>query len=271
MDGYERAFLVKCSRCSFVFCRKIPASEELIAHYTNYPGYTQLSPITLKRYRSLLAGFERFRKTGNLIDLGCGNGLFLKCAREAGWKVYGTEFSEECIEFNRMQHITVYRPDQIPPELLRGEFDMVTSFEVIEHLNTPNREAELVRSLLRKDGAFYFTTPNFNSLSRRLLGSRWNVIEYPEHLSYFTPSTAHRLMTGHGFRKRFVTTTAFSVGRFTDSKTEVKNQPALRENDEALRVKLETNAILRLAKNLVNSGLNTFGIGDALKALYIKD
>lgn len=268
---YMHAYLVKCTNCNFVFTQKKPTIDELSNHYANYPRYNQLSLITEKRYNELLDQFEPYRKTNNIIDLGCSNGLFLECAKKRGWNVYGTEFSEDCITYCKNKGITVFKSNQLPSELFELNFDVVTSFEVIEHINTPNEEIQLVKSLLRNGGAFYFTTPNFNSISRYLLKDKWNIVEYPEHLSYFTAKTIDRLLIKHKFKKVYIYTTGISLSRFKQSIGKVEENRTTNNNtDEILRDKLENNGFLYKIKQAVNYILNILKIGDAMKGLYIK-
>jgi SAM-dependent methyltransferase len=268
---FSHAHLVKCRSCDFVFCKRIPTAEELTAHYTNYPRYASLSPITEKRYNELLDNLERFRKNNNLIDLGCSNGLFLDIAKKRGWNVFGTEYAQESIDHCAKKGIKVFKSDKLPAEFFDLSFDVVTSFEVIEHINTPNEEAAFVKKILRPGGAFYVTTPNFNSISRTLLKSKWNIVEYPEHLSYFTPATLNQLMIKHGFKKKFVITTGISFTRFKQSIGETEESRITNVNaDENLRGKIERNPFLSLAKAGMNFFLNTFKMGDAMKALYTK-
>lgn len=271
LHNYHCSHLVKCKSCSFVFSSKIPTETELTGIYTNYPRFYELSPITIKRYNELLDKFEPYKKTGNLLDLGCSNGLFLECAKKRGWNVYGTEFANESIEFCAKNQIKVFKSDQLPQEFFNLQFDVITSFEVIEHLNTPNEELELVNKVLRKGGLFYLTTPNFNALSRHILKEKWNVIDYPEHLSYYTPKTIHFLLNKFGFKKKYILTSGISFARFNQSTGKQNTDNAAPINDEALRDKIERNKFLSLSKSIINSLLNLFKIGDSLKALYIKD
>lgn len=272
LKTFNNAYIVKCKNCNFVFSQKKPTFEELSKHYSNYPRYNQLSPITEKRYNELLDQFEPYRKTNNIIDLGCSNGLFLDCAKKRGWNVYGTEFADECIETCKQKGINIYKSDQLPHEILKQQFDIVTSFEVIEHINTPNEEIELVKSLLRSNGVFYFTTPNFNSISKLLLKEKWNIVEYPEHLSYFTSKTINWLLNKHGFEKVYISTTGISFSRFKQSIGKDDSSRTTNNNtDEILRNKLENNGLLYKMKQLVNFILNFLKIGDAMKGLYIKN
>lgn len=270
LNKYQRAFLVKCTNCGMVFSKKIPIAEELTKIYTNYPRFTNLPPLTVKRYNELLDKMESFRLTNNLLDLGCSNGLFLDCAKQRGWNVFGTEYAQESIDYCANKNIKVFKSDQLPNEFFNLSFDVVTSFEVIEHINNPNEDLTLVNKVIRQGGAFYFTTPNFNSLSRYILKEKWNVIDYPEHLSYYTPSTIHFLLNSNGFKKDYLITTGISFTRFNQSMNAESVSESIPVNDETLRNKIEHNPFLSFLKSTANFTLNLFKAGDSLKGFYIK-
>lgn len=269
LPRYQRAHLVECNDCGLVFCKKIPSVNELSAYYGNYPRFSELSPITVKRYNEILDKFEPFKQTNNLLDMGCSNGLFLECARRRGWNVYGTEFADDCIAQGAKNNIKIFKSDALPPEFFNLKFDVITSFEVIEHINTPNPEIELIKKVLRKGGAYYVTTPNFNALSRLVLKEKWNVIEYPEHLSYYTPRTLTKLMQKHGFTTQFVVTTGISLARYNQSTGQTAANCSEPITDEQLRDKIEHNSLLLFTKKTINFFLNFFKIGDAMKGLYV--
>jgi SAM-dependent methyltransferase len=257
--------------CSLVFTAKIPTVDELNNHYGNYPRYVQLSPITEKRYNEILESFEKYRTTNNLIDLGCSNGLFLECAAKKGWNVFGTEYDPKCIEVGKEKGITIFKSDKLPDELFQMKFDVVTSFEVIEHINNPNEEMEFINRLLRSGGVAYITTPNFNSISRFYLRNNWNVIEYPEHLTYYTARTLNGLLVKHGYEKISMLTTGIAISRMRKSLGKVE-PISLEEksSDEKLRERIERGGPLNWLKKSVNFILNLTKSGDAMKALYRK-
>jgi 2-polyprenyl-3-methyl-5-hydroxy-6-metoxy-1,4-benzoquinol methylase len=276
MSGYEEAFLCKCSKCSFVFSKRIPTLEELIKHYEGYGRNDFLSDITIKRYHELLDEFEKVRKTNRILDIGCGIGYFLEVAKKRGWEVYGTEFTAKAIEICEEKGIKMHQGALNPENYPTDFFDIITSFEVIEHINTPQIEIKNIHKILRKEGYFYVTTPNFNSLLRYHLKGKYNVIGWPEHLSYYTPKTINFLLTNNGFKKKWIKTTGFSLTRLSTSKQEeipYTNQAFIAENtkDEQLRRSFEENPILGFVKKSANTTLSVIGKGDALKALYIKN
>ncbi len=80
-------------------------------------------------------------------------------------------------------------------------FDVITSFEVIEHINNPSEELNTFNRLLRKKGLVYVTTPNFNSLLRYRFKAAYDVICYPEHLSYYTKSTIKNYFKNQDFKE----------------------------------------------------------------------
>jgi 2-polyprenyl-3-methyl-5-hydroxy-6-metoxy-1,4-benzoquinol methylase len=269
LPRYNRANLVKCNECGFVFCKKIPTLKELSTYYGNYPRFSELSPITIKRYNEILDMFEPFKQTNNLLDMGCSKGLFLECAKQRGWNVYGTELADECIEYGAKNNIKIFKSDALSKEFFALKFDIITSFEVIEHINNPNSEIELIKKVLRKGGAYYVTTPNFNALSRHLLKEKWNIIEYPEHLSYYTPRTLTKLMNQHGFKAKFVDTTGISLAKYNLISTNASIPASEPITNEQLRDKIEHNPLLLIAKKTINFFLNLFKLGDAMKALYV--
>ena len=268
--GYEKAYLCKCKSCNLVFSKEIPNIDVLTNYYTNY-GNSYLSPITIKRYHEILDKFESYRKTNKLLDIGCGVGSFLVEAKKRGWEVYGTEFSkvsaEFCIKKGIQCNIGILDEKNYLPEM----FDVITSFEVIEHINNPQSELKKIHEILRKDGIFYITTPNFNSLIRFKLKSKYNVICYPEHLTYYTRKTLGNALKISGFKKLKIETTGISLTRFKTS-TGNSNQLVVSKtsDDEIIRVKIENTWFLTFVKRIINKTLTIFGVGDCLKVWYSK-
>ncbi len=268
LSGYHKAGLMHCIECGFVFCKKIPSDKELETHYNSYPRTNNISSITVKRYHQLLDSFEKYRQTNNILDVGCGDGHFLEIAKQRGWNVYGTEFTDKAIELCIEKDINVKKGALNVLNYKENSFDVITSFEVIEHINNPIEEINLFNVLLRKNGLLYITTPNFNSLSRYILKQNWNIIEYPEHLSYYSKKTIRKLLVKNGLRKIKIETTGFSFSRFQtsifDSTTNSKS------TDSIIREKSENKWHYKLAKEVINFMLITFNKGDTIKASFIK-
>jgi 2-polyprenyl-3-methyl-5-hydroxy-6-metoxy-1,4-benzoquinol methylase len=122
---------------------------------------------------------------GSLLDVGAGNGYFVRVAgKEFGMHAAGIEISDMAVRFAR---------DNLGVELIlgdvathQGEYDVVTSFNVIEHLENPQRHlADLLR-VLKPGGSLVITTPNPRCIQRLAVGlEKWKMICPPHHLNLF--------------------------------------------------------------------------------------
>ncbi len=265
--------MVHCISCGLVFMEKIPTPEELDAHYSLYSygdaGY--LSPITIKSYQLLLDEFEPYRKTNRILDVGCGRGWFLSEAKKRGWEVYGTEYSKTAVGLCEQAGIEMQLGELNPAAFKHHDFDVITSFEVMEHINTPQKELQAFHQLLRSGGLFYCTTPNFNSVLRYYLKKDYNVIGYPEHLIYFTKSTLNRIVCRQGFKNVKFLSTGISITRFKLSKkTSTEKLIAEESADEVLRRDIDRKWYLKLVKSAINTLLTWTNTGMTLKGYYEK-
>jgi 2-polyprenyl-3-methyl-5-hydroxy-6-metoxy-1,4-benzoquinol methylase len=270
---YERHQMVKCRNCGFVFMERIPTAELLNRYYSTYAygDESYLSPLTIKSYHVLLDEFEKYRKTNKILDAGCGRGWFLIEARKRGWEVYGTEYSSKAIELCEAEGIKM-RQGELSPEMFDfSDFDVITSFEVMEHLNNPNKELQAITNLLRKGGLFYCTTPNFDSAIRYYLKADYNIIGYPEHLSYYTRSTLNRAAKNHGLKPVKFLSTGISITRFkTSNKTSTEQIISEESSDEKLRQNIDKKKYLGHLKNFANGLLTLTNSGMTLKGYYEK-
>jgi 2-polyprenyl-3-methyl-5-hydroxy-6-metoxy-1,4-benzoquinol methylase len=272
-DRYSHAYLVKCARCGFIFCDRLPTEMELQDHYRgyNYDKQSQVSPITVKRYHELLDEFEKYRKNNLLLDVGCGAGFFLQEAMKRGWNAHGTEFSDAAIEVCSQKGIPVVQGVLDHSKFDNAGFDVIFSSEVIEHINNPSEELPNIYRLLREGGLYYVTTPNFNGLLRYYLKEKYNIIVYPEHLSYYTPRTLHFLFSRNGLKKKHLFTSGISMARLRASLAKcVERVDSAGATDEDLRIKIEQSWYMKWVKGILNFLFRLTGTGATIKAYYVK-
>ena len=268
---HARDHLVRCSRCSLVFTGIEPTPEELTEYYRSYPAHGDLSPVTMKRFNELLDHFEQYRKTGRMIDVGCGAGHFLQLAAGRGWTVFGTEFGVNTVAACRAKGIDIIEGPLDPNNYEAGSFDVVCSFEVVEHLTHPVQEWERMASLLRPGGLLYATTPNYGCVSHFMTKGEWSVVSYPEHLNYFTPRTLKALAKSQGLRKKWLVTTGVTPQRLFSSRSSTKaERQHVSESQEHLRTRIEGNRGLQWVKSSINGALNFFKVGDSMKGGFEK-
>jgi SAM-dependent methyltransferase len=143
-----------------------------------------------------------------LLDVGCGDGLFLDVARARGFSGDGIEFSPEGA---RRAAARLGRPVAVgnlaASNLLMGPYDVVTLWHVLEHLEHPMAMLEAARRRLRPGGLLAVAVPNLSNLpmraAYRLARGRPLPLYEPgarePHLSHFSPATLRLILKRGGF------------------------------------------------------------------------
>jgi 2-polyprenyl-3-methyl-5-hydroxy-6-metoxy-1,4-benzoquinol methylase len=188
------------------------------------------------------------------------------------WQKKGAgKFTDEAVEICRNKGIQMQKGVLNPGNYVAGSFDIIASFEVLEHINNPREEIEKFHHLLRPGGLVYLTTPNFNAFNRYYLKEKYNVITYPEHLSYYTPKTLKAVFRHAGFKTWRFKSTGLSITRIKTSQKKSNQQYiSATSDDEKIRQKIEEKRVLQWAKKLVNWILTVTGKGDTLKGYFVK-
>jgi len=274
--NFEKLFLVQCKECGFIFDKRIPTNQELDEHYKVY-SYTSLKPLSIatkKSYNKILDEFEKYRINSNILDISCGQGDFLIEAQKRNWNVYGTEFSKSAVDICISRGINMYQGDLTKNIFKDITFDIVTSFEVIEHINTPQNFISISKDKLRQNGLLYCTTPNFDALLRFIEKNKFKIIHYPEHISFFTKKSILILGNRYNLKTIKVFTSGLDIGRFINffknTKDVQNNIKAIKTNNENIRELSGNNNFVGLIKNIINFCLNIFNKGDTLKIYWIK-
>ncbi len=170
-----------------------PAARE--RGYTDYRAAAELYRKSFRRrWRSLAPHLSRPEpeRQPRALDVGCAAGYFLDVLLEEGWQVRGVEPSQAIAAEARLRHgeaIHVGTLDSLPPGQL---FDLVTFWDVLEHLPDPVAALKSARTRLAPGGRLVVETQNIASPSARLLGRRWQHFKHDEHLVHFNPQTLHR-------------------------------------------------------------------------------
>jgi 2-polyprenyl-3-methyl-5-hydroxy-6-metoxy-1,4-benzoquinol methylase len=212
--GYD---LVRCAGCRLVFVINPPSASEIAALYAveagyhealhdpRHPGYARMTGIARQHLRMLRRSVPV--PTGHrLLDIGCSSGLFLAEARAAGFEVQGAELSAASADFARSHFgLAVHAGDWRDAGYVDASFDVITLFDVIEHLPDPLGELRAIRRLLKPGGLLLQSTPDIDGLYPRLsyLLARpldyWQHPEPPHHLYQFSRETLTAMARQAGF------------------------------------------------------------------------
>ncbi len=142
-------------------------------------------------------------RPGHLLDVGCGNGAFLKMAQTAGWSVQGIDFDPIAVAEARRQGLTV---DLGGIEQLAAQaqtYDWITWSHVLEHVHEPQQLLQSLHCLLRPGGTLWLQTPNLESIGHRAYGPHWVGVDAPRHLTLLTLPALRSALEKAGFRTKF--------------------------------------------------------------------
>ena len=157
-----------------------------------------------RRHRNLLLQQKR---CGSILDVGCSSGGFLNTLKNDGWDLYGIEMEPATAEKARATtgaHVFVGDVAHAPfPD---EHFDVITCFDILEHVYDPWQLLTRARAWLKPGGILYTVLPNIESWESRLLGSYWYGLELPRHLFHFSPASLRHIMTTLAFREARLTT-----------------------------------------------------------------
>lgn len=144
------------------------------------------------RYRFGMA--PSFIKKGKILDVGCGDGLFLYSLRKLGWQTLGVEINKAASQKARERGLDVLNCDLLEADLDNDFFDVVRMWSVLEHLHNPAQTLAEIYRILKPGGTLIVQVPNFNSLASRLFKENWSGLDVPRHLYQFSSHTLKRII-----------------------------------------------------------------------------
>ena len=201
--------IVKCLSCGLVYMNPMPDEARLPEFYGR--EYFQrseacyldksLKKIIERAFSGRLNLIQKYKKTGRVLDVGCGDGSFLKYLKREGYDVVGVDISESAVAAARNELGASLCVQSALPEagFASKSFDVICFFEVLEHLYRPVDVLIEARRILKDDGILVISVPNFNSFERILLGRLWNGIDAPRHLYHFDRDTLNKIVMRSGF------------------------------------------------------------------------
>jgi 2-polyprenyl-3-methyl-5-hydroxy-6-metoxy-1,4-benzoquinol methylase len=204
---FEESAYHQC-RCGLVYLSPRLSEECMLRLYQQasyfagdqglgYETYEADAAVYRLTFEQRLHELTRFKSGGRLLDIGCGTGLFLDVASEAGWEAFGLDASSYAASTRsdaaaRQIHTGTLETASYEP----GSFDAVTMFDFFEHVYRPADFARRLAQILSPEGVVVVATPNYDSWMRRLLGRRTVSFKIPEHVAYYTAETLATAVAG---------------------------------------------------------------------------
>ena len=136
-----------------------------------------------------------------LLDAGANFGHFLKIAQRV-YNVLGFDISPMAVAWSQ-KHLGV--PNRVGSIYALDEdfspaFDLITCWDVIEHLQEPEEALRELHKALKPEGYLFLSTPDAGSVVARLLGRRWHYLDPTQHLTLFNRSNLARLLKSTGYK-----------------------------------------------------------------------
>ena len=187
--------IVRCTTCGLAQTQGVDDAT------VQYPPFDQRDTVVVRALRAITEQLLRERRAlvvrrkpgGRLLDFGCGNGAFARTMARAGYDVVGIE------PFSLGRAVTEpgLRLWNAPLRECRDElgvFDVITLWQVLEHVRNPAMLLDSLLEHLRPDGVMIVSVPNFASWQSHFFGPSWFHLDPPRHLSHFDRASLASLL-----------------------------------------------------------------------------
>lgn len=203
--------IYKCLHCSLQFTQHAPAQDSISKYYqsADYVSHTDtkeglinklyhlVRTFTLGNKRKMISRFTG-RKTGKILDIGCGTGAFLNEMKQHGWQTEGLEPDNTAIEkANSLYGIFAKSPDELF-KLDASSYNAVTMWHVLEHVHQLQEYIAQLKKIIKDDGVIFIAVPNYTSFDASHYKENWAAYDVPRHLYHFSPESMKVLIEKHG-------------------------------------------------------------------------
>ena len=195
--------IVECHECGYVYANPTWEPHELIAAYETVEDETYVEEREGREltFRKHLDDVEALIGQGNgrkLLDVGAYIGVFLEVAQQSGWDATGVEPSEWAVREGRKRGLNLVEGTLDSAAIKSQTFDLITMWDVIEHVTDPKAELTKAFNLLNPGGTIVVHTMDIDSLAARILRGRWPWL-MAMHVHFFSQRTLQKMMQDVGF------------------------------------------------------------------------
>lgn len=208
---------VRCKNCKNVYLNPRPLENEISKIYpSDYYSYDYkkisfisrtLKKILDKRRISQIIKNSSKNFNGNYLDIGCGDGRYLKLIKSYGFEsesIFGTEISHETVENLNSKgfNVSLTSPETLE-HLPNNKFSIITMFSVLEHVSNPYKVLKRCYELLEKDGVLVFEVPNIDSTNAWIFQDNfWGGYHTPRHWNLFNKDTVMLAASEIGYKMK---------------------------------------------------------------------
>lgn len=215
--------IIKCLNCNLVSIYPIPTRNFIKEYYNNplYPKSAYFRNMTVNFYGSpevklFLKGLNLIEKfyheKGKILDVGCSSGVFLNMAKSRGWETVGIDISKDFVNYAKKNFELDVRLGYLEDfSFEENSLDVITLWDLVEHLTEPNKLLIEVYRILKPGGIILILTPDQDSLIKKITDlsykisfGKWktpvSVVYDIHHLYYFSIRNITKLLNKIGFK-----------------------------------------------------------------------
>jgi 2-polyprenyl-3-methyl-5-hydroxy-6-metoxy-1,4-benzoquinol methylase len=200
--GYGRHHtVVQCRHCGLLYTNPRFDGEEILDSYVAVedPLYLQERDGRVLTFERHLRPLEQIKAPpGKLLDVGAYTGVFVEIAAQHGWEACGVEPSHWAVGQARERGLHMLEGTLASSGVATESIDVVTMWDVIEHVADPFGEMQQAHRLLKTGGLLVVHTMDIDSLFARVMGSRWPWL-MEMHIYYFSRRTLKQMLEKAGY------------------------------------------------------------------------
>lgn len=193
--------IVKCKKCNLMRTLRTNRSQldnKLYSSQDYNLWYLSQKEKFSKRFKKFLDQYQN--KRGKVLDIGCSYGFFLEEAKAKGWDTYGIEIASVTAKESKKRGLNILNCNLKKAKFQKNFFDLITLWDVLEHLKNPLKVLRECKRILKKDGVLFIQSPNMNSFMSKFQREYWEWLMPNEHLWHFSPKTLRKILKEAGFK-----------------------------------------------------------------------
>ncbi len=247
--------VMKCFECGVGYMEKFPVDTGDVYSDVAYLPIAQSDYLDHVDYRQQRFAQERLdiiwqymkkpAEQVRLLDVGCGTGWFLDSAKKSGFQTAGQEFGKDLAAFTAKRLGICVWSEPLTKIPVNEKFDVITLFDVIEHVPNPREVIQSIADHLNPGGISLLFTPNLDAFAFAKLKERSSLIMPVEHLFYFTIPSLKRLVDEAGLTVLKAETKGMDIPDiFSHYRDDLKNQAVadfLREHCSQLQAMIDAS------------------------------
>ena len=198
----------KCESCGLIFCNPYPSKQQ-IYHYYNSEMKKFENDFFIESFENRLNIFyprikiiKKYRKSGKILDIGSSIGVFLEALKrvEHNFQLTCCDIDKDsCNKLrNRYPKVDVINSDFVDIKKI-PYYDIITMWDTVEHIVDQNFLFNSVKKMLKKDGLFFFSTPNTDSFEWMVANTEHVQLLPPGHVNLLNIKSISTLLKNNGF------------------------------------------------------------------------